>query len=125
MFSPLSQLNPLDVVMALSLAIVALIVVQTMVILRGRKLATRLNAMAAEISEARNAAAALQTSLDQTRQEFHVRELYGNYNNNYLQAIETARRGANVEELMFRHGLGEAEAKLIMQSHRPQGVGAH
>ncbi|MGF1644286.1 MAG: DUF2802 domain-containing protein [Thiotrichales bacterium] len=125
MFSPLSQLNPLDIVMALSIALVVLIAVQVVVVLRGLDLTKRLNAASTDIAETRNALNALQASLDQTRQEFHVRELYGNYNNNYLQAIETARRGANVEELMFRHGLGEAEAKLIMQSHRPQAVGAH
>ncbi len=125
MSSMLNQYNPIDIVSTLTLIIALMAIALVGMGVWVFKMQKRNNALAHTVNDTRESIALLQRSLDQTRQEFHIRELYGSYSNNYLQAIETARRGATIEEIMFRHGLGEAEAKLILASHRPPQGGAH
>ena len=62
----------------------------------------------------------LARALQGLRREFDLREAYGDRSGPYAEAIELAREGATVRELVINLGLDETEAALIVNNYGPE-----
>lgn len=59
--------------------------------------------------------------IDQLATDVLQREIYQNADDRHQLAIQSARQGRNLFELMQRHGLSSDEAALIIALHSPKG----
>jgi regulator of replication initiation timing len=61
----------------------------------------------------------LAQELNKLREDFDLRELYGEDSSVYFEAIKKARNGASLDDLISEYGIDKNEADLIIHTHQP------
>lgn len=116
--------TPADLIILLALAIVAAMFAMNMIAMTRRYVCVNndLNSKESQISQLNNALQELTNTFQSLQKEVDVRDLYDGETDRYLQAINAAKSGLDIEHLQTQFEITSSEAELIISMHGKKSV---